>query len=531
MQDDELEDFSLDEPALGTPSFATSPRIAATPSSLLKLDHSRDHSLNSHIPPTSSLTPFHTTSFPAITEPHSTSPRFPFPSPSSLTPITWSPAAISPISFSHLDRPRVCIDIHSLDDPTDSHLNGTSSPQTPLGLPGNYNIWTRRPSISNASSSKGKGRTNEAFEGELLLPPPFLDNHPHSTRQSFDGILGSRSARQAERLRRNNEKLLALGRGPPLPFPQSLFKGLGKLLMVLGPPGGSEYSAFDTKGKGGMRRGAESSHGKKQRRRVERAESGLKGYDVGKQIGNAMAGRIRRGTSYRGFDRTEGSDGPEGETRTIRRRRSENDSSSFPFSTATPSSLLDTRAGDWSPSKISSSPILAQILGSSPPSLDDFSLPPPKSTLRRTSAGSQFPWKLLSLMGYILVGASATESSQQGEFEGSIEDLGGLIGTLVHFVGFTFFVVSHASALLVSSLSATRTLAIFLYWMILNLTGRTELSKAIVAYWRTCRKEWDRVCIEEEDGKALSTMSVLRGLVETVALHSSELNSSLCMFP
>lgn len=118
-------------------------------------------------------------------------------------------------------------------------------------------------------------------------------------------------------------------------------------------------------------------------------------------------------------------------------------------------------------------------------------------------------------MVWILVGSGADSSN---------ESVGGVVGLLVHLAGFTFFVLSHSAFLAASSVLAFRTSAIFIYWVTLNLVGKTDLSRAIVAYYGAGRREWGRV-VEEERATAITVWSALRGLAELAALHSSESSS------
>ncbi|GAA6013996.1 hypothetical protein JCM11491_003481 [Sporobolomyces phaffii] len=477
MGHDDLDNFNLDHPSVTKPRLAVShPAAAATPSSLLSLRLPVSASRTTEAPSSPSS--------PTLIAPPSPS-RFPFPAaPPSVSPAAWSPA------FTDLaDRPRICVNIDLLDPSDhDSPSASLATPPSPLGLPGTFAAWRRRSSIPGSSPTKSRSTARDALEGELLLPPPFLDEADDAdSRKSFEGILGWRSARQAERVRLEHERLYRTGRSPPLPFPQSLFKGFGKLVAILGPPGGYESSAKDRSPGGGKRTAAERVE-KQQRRRVQRAESGLRGYDLGAKVGGDVAGRLRRRTSARTDKSSPG--------------HGEREDRKLGGSTATPTSIFAAHATAET-SLQSRRPTLLS------PSIDTIlstetyfpSTAGPTSLFKRS--------RYLDLAVWIMVGS----------FD-SLDSVGGVIGSLVHLFGFSFFVASHSAALAASSIVAVRAVAIFLYWMSLNLSGRTEISKAVIAYWRTCRKEWDRVCVEEEGGRGLSAYSVMRGLAELAALHS-----------
>jgi len=479
MSYNDLDDFDLDSPLTEKSTIPpNSHLIAATPSSLLQLqNHPESSSLYATEPHLRTASYLALPSSPKLNA-HSTSSDFPFPSLSNSRPPARSPA-LHPSAPSFLAaRSRICVSIDHLSEALpDQSPTTLATPPSPLGLPGTFNLWTRRrSSLSSLSPSKRKGRAKDSLEGELLLPPPFLDKDDSSpNRQSFEGILGWKSAKQAERVRQENEKLYALGRHPPLPFPQSLFKSFGKLVAILGPPGG-----YDGSGRFGYESGAKKNsverYEKQQRRRVQRAESGLKAYDVGSRVGGEVAGRLRRRHSERKGQETQN-----------KRSVSTATPRSSHYRTTSPSPLPDNTARK----------VVDLATG-----------------LDSTSSASRF----VDFAIYVLVG----NYEERDACDNSVDSLGGFIGILIHLIGFVFFVVSHTASLAVSSIVAARTLAIFLYWTVLNLSGRTELSRAVIAYWRTCRKEWDRVCIEEEGGNGLSILSAMRGLAELAALHSSE---------
>lgn len=483
MCHDDLDDFDLGSPAVAIPPTSTShpSSLAATPSSLLRLqvDNSPRHSSENDAS-TSTSPSLVTLPSPKLSA-HSTASRFPFPSPSSNPSPSWSPALNSISTYSILDRPLLCVQMERADHSSPTTL---ATPPSPLGLPGTYNFSTRPLSSSSSSSpTKRKSVARVSFEGELLLPPPFLDeDDSSSTRKSFEGILGWKSARKAEKTRLEHEKLYSLGRSPPLPFPQSLFKCFSKLIDILGPPGGYQQNDRSSRRIDGKTRGQEK-HGQQQRRRVQRAESGLKAYDFGTKVGGEMAGKLRRRVSSR---KVKGMSIESKESRSTEGLQS------------------PERHKIWSdqPSSISPSTL---------PKADHFTATTSDQAQKSTLQS------ILDVIAWILIG-----SFDEPEHDSSISSPGGIIGVLVHLIGFSFFVISHTVSLAASSVLAFRSVTLFLYWLTLNLCGRTDLSRAVVAYWVSCRREWNRVCVEEEGGVGLGTWSVLRGLVELTALHSSE---------
>lgn len=490
MRDEDLDDFELDSNPSAIPFLPTSPSpVAATPSSFLQLDahvHDAASTLRTTVPqPPFSNAPLGSPPISRVYGPAAFS-YFPRSPPAGSLAGSWSPA-LAPSSPTALDdRPRVCVNVELAGCTLDFSPTNLATPPSPLGVPGAYTAWTRRSSSSDLTFDEGCARTRERLGGELLLPPPFLndDDGVADERRSFEGVLGVKSARQGEKERLRRERLYALGRSPPPPFPQSLFKALAKLVAVLGPPGGPDNRVKDSYLGASRRRGA-SRHEEKQRRQVQRAESGLKAFDLGVKIGGEVTGRLRRRASHRVERIAE------------------------PPELQKPVSILDGKDG--------STPRLEQDVAR-PTSSSRSSTRDNLAGMASPHPASTYSTRLFRLALWIWIGS--TEDLEPGR---PLDTPGGFSGTLIHLVGFTFFVLSHSASLVAASVSAGRNFVIFLYWMILNLCGRTEISKAAVAYWKTCRSEWDRVCNEEEGGIGLSTWSTARGLFELAALHSSEL--------
>ncbi|BGP33516.1 hypothetical protein JCM10296v2_005320 [Rhodotorula toruloides] len=474
-----------------------------------------------------------------------------------------------------------------------------------LTLDWRYGVWDsdsrleRLREVCEKHGVEGKGRASDEDderEGEedegLVLPPPFLADD--SPKESFDGLLGARTSRRLSRLARHHARLYAQGRAPPPPFPHNVVKAAGKIIRLLGPPGGYEAARVDKerarggkeneKGKGkGMSLDqaaqiVETALGKehedeggrqeeRQRRRVRRAESGLRAYEMGVAVGRKVAGRLERHRSRKG----------EAELRMLTEEvRDDGSRRSESIVAATPAQLLGvppSPSASGGSSKRSLSPSLASIsdiddippLPPAAPALRPLNVPdlPPLPTVatpfnldpsspddyfalqrHRAVVSSNSPTKLaafatpstpkspfilrplpnpspmrtalLDWVIFLLIGSPRPPSI--AGLDSSLATVGGLIGVLVHSLGFLFFVIYHLTALLVSSYGAVRTTAVFLYWAGLNLSGRTEVSKAVVEYWRTCRGEWDKV-VGEEGEDTVSVIAVVKGVLELAALH------------
>ncbi|GAA5843484.1 hypothetical protein JCM11251_001419 [Rhodosporidiobolus azoricus] len=509
-----------------------------------------------------------------------------------------------------------------------------STPPTPLGLPGG---WTWR-------NGRGEGKERAEEEGDdeaLLLPPPFLADD--SARESFEGLLGSRAHRHLARLQAQHERLHSLGRAPPPPFPQNLVKAALKVVRLLGPPsgfslpdghGGSSTSrtretdvlerAFERGDEDEAEERRERKEGEARwRRGVQRAESGVRAFEVGTKVGRKLAGRLERHRSFRGgveggalqgrqergtvTDQGDGrgaSQSSAGEAVEVLQRTRR-------MRAATPSDLLGSppqHAFSASPSSsvppheiyIPSSPTLTPMDALHPLALptplepvfrpfghldaydgggenatpglptvqtpftldptDDLdegyfglrrrgskkkrrkdsvagetssspsSSSPSNSTFTRPRVPSTSPkmtirWyhRLVDLLIYFLIGSplrpQPANTLTYEALDTSYASLGGLLGLLIHLIGFAFFLLYHTSALLVSSYFALKTASVWAYWAGRNLTGRTKVSRSVTEYWRTCRREWDRVC-EEQGERTLGAVGVARALAELAALQS-----------
>ncbi|GAA5860965.1 hypothetical protein JCM3774_003204 [Rhodotorula dairenensis] len=513
-------------------------------------------------------------------------------------------------------------------------------PPTPLAFPGGWTtrgprsssrprpqtVTTEWPAhalrwrIVRGDANGNRGRTgtdedsDEAGDEALVLPPPFLTTD--SPRESFDGLLGGRSARQRSRIARQHERLFAQGRAPPPPFPHNVVRAAVKVARLLGPPGGFDDTgrrigaaeAADARrrrtkpdaGPSVLRPKEKKSRGlsldqaaqiveqdalvgrqiERQRRQVKRAESGIKVYELGAKVGRHVAGRLERHRSQRAVASV--SERPAATSMSPNRFETAVD----PLAAVSPAHLLGTPPLPETPPPTLSAgsvdllPFSDDEMLLSPPSapplqpvsladplptvatpfiLEDAALAPdyfgmrhrstvssrrdslPAATAGKRGSGLDFaaaaarvterPFTLrahpsrfsrtrhvvVDWVIWILIG-SPPDPTAAG-LDTSIAFVGGLLGVAVHLVAFVFFVLYHTSALLVASCVAIRATAIFLYWLGLNLSGRTEVSRSIVEYWRTCRREWDKVH-EEEGEPAIGPWSVVRGLAELAVLQS-----------
>ncbi|GAA5864706.1 hypothetical protein JCM8547_008276 [Rhodosporidiobolus lusitaniae] len=313
------------------------------------------------------------------------------------------------------------------------------------------------------------------------------------------------------------------------------------------------------------------------RRRVKRAESGVRAYELGAEVGRKVAGRLERHRSWRGADedgvrlfarraekRVQEPEGQKKEEEPAKARR---------MRAATPSQLLGSPPSALTPADTpldappspsltpidSSLPTLTPLFIPSdgrnplPPLHTPFSLDPTepidddyfglkrrrsrRSSLTPSLPSSSSPFlsplpcsthlppraysTLLDTLIYLLIGSPSPPSSlsEPQALDTSLSSLGGLLGLLVHLVGFAFFLVYHTLTLFAASYDAGRKAAVWVHWAGRNLTGRTEVSRSVREYWGKCRGEWERVCEEEGEGR-LGVWAVLRGLVELTALQS-----------
>ncbi|KAM0755150.1 hypothetical protein T439DRAFT_377514 [Meredithblackwellia eburnea MCA 4105] len=200
--------------------------------------------------------------------------------------------------------------------PEEAEEDEENLPPSPVRIPG---AWQYDHSDSNTRAP-------------LHLPPPFLQD-PRSTKESFEGLLGTRSTKESLSRARQTARLIARDRPPPPPFPQSLLHSASKLFHALGPPGGLDSDQVSYKKWHDVQEGLKSpsassssaaalglaeeegdgSKGESEggrripvpksvrqgRRRLERAESGMKGFEVGERVVERVAGRLRRDLSHR----------------------------------------------------------------------------------------------------------------------------------------------------------------------------------------------------------------------------------------
>ncbi|GAA5850031.1 hypothetical protein JCM9279_004889 [Rhodotorula babjevae] len=502
------------------------------------------------------------------------------------------------------------------DDPPRLELQ---APPTPLALPGAWSGPTNsRPRVQRSksegdglrwrlrwrsNSDDEQGADSDSDDGALFLPPPYLADD--SPRESFDGLLGTRRARVLAKQQRAHDRLFAQGRAPPAPFPGVLITAVVKVARVLGPPGGYDAprrraQAVDGSGQGkelerarglsldeaaqrledafgrGSGSGREARDGagtfeERQRRRLRRAESGLRAYELGTEVGRRVAGRLERHRSRR--DAVDGDAAGAGAAAVT-------EADEQVLAAVTPAALLgsppisdvlaspfdhprrhDDRLDDDLPLVPPSAPSLRPTtnpnlppfptistpLALEPAALDDYfgllrrtssrrpslaaASPRQRSIFLPSSSSPRTPFVLraiptrtktarrrfLDLVIFLLVGSPPPPSTVG--LDTSFASVGGILGALVHAVGFVFFVVYHLSTLVAASLGALRQAATFLYWFWMNLSGRTEVARAVVEYWRACRVEWDRV-VDEDGEDRIGLWSVGQGLIELAVVQS-----------
>ncbi|KAK4047384.1 hypothetical protein OIV83_005431 [Microbotryomycetes sp. JL201] len=464
----------------------------------------------------------------------------------------------------------------ALDCDEDSDL-----PPSPVGLPG---AWTHGPTET---------------EGALLLPPPFLDDR--STKESFEGVLGTRFARETSARARREARNYARDRPPPPAFPASLLATASKLVSALGPPGGVDSGPMYRRWKDDPDDPTPGSI-RKSRRQVERAEKGMKGLELGEKIARRLADRLRRERGQ--------VDAENGETLSRREAQVVQEVVKEVLSTATPMSILGVPSTPASP-PLFGFPTPAAYEDTPPTSVsDEIDSPaaPPKPFLKPLIDAAE-PSPLPSPMLLDRVGTPAGQKGETGDYftlrqrtrsqrripsqltslerirdrsikhdqaagpsgitsrpsylgkqlsrptsealrklrsqlrahldlallvlvgrpdagapiDQSIASVGGILGILVHLVGFLAFVLVHVWALIVSAALAARSITFFMHWTFLNLTGRTDLSIVVKDYYKLCRHEWDAVCVQ--DGVRLSAWSVMLGLLELTAVQASKFPS------
>jgi len=434
---------------------------------------------------------------------------------------------------------------------------------------------------------------------------------------SLAGLLGTRSARSFAKQQRKHDRLFAQGRAPPAPFPGALITAVVKVVRVLGPPTGfdtprARAQAHSGRGKGKERERArglsldeaaqrlEDAFGRgsgsgrevrdgagkfeeRQRRRLRRAESGLRAYELGTEVGRRVAGRLERHRSRRDVVDVDAAVGeisapdepgrqvlaavtpaallgspPIGDilTSPFAQPRQDDDDLDDDLPLVPPSapSLRPTTNPNLPPFPTVSTPLALE-----PAALDDYfglsrrtssrrtslapTSPRQRSAFLPSSASPRTPFvlraipartrtvrrRLLDLVIFLCVGSPPRPSS--AGLDTSFASVGGILGVVVHAVGFFFFVAYHLSTLIVASLVALRQTATFLYWFWMNLSGRTEVARAVVEYWRACRAEWDRV-VDEDGEEQIGLWSVGQGLFELAVLQTSaSLSSSLSSPP
>lgn len=326
---------------------------------------------------------------------------------------------------------------------------------------------------------------------------------------------------------------------------------------------------------------------KKERRQVERAEKGLRGYEFGEKIAQRVAERFRR----EGIDPAEMSKALAGGNSSVPHRVVH--ATREVLAAATPMSLLGQPPTPISPPLLAfPTPSLQETelnsLAHPPPDVKVFKPilrpvdfegepsplplqpeePPPKNisessdyfgirkrrkSLQRTASTSQVmpdqdPIQTRNRESGVAIPRDSPEDAVKAPTKHVIEQnrrysdlflfilvgrpvpnvgldrgfssIGGLLGMLLHLIGFTAFVAVHSWALVVSFVLTSRSISYFLHWTYLNLSGQTDLSIVLKDYFKLCRHEWD--IVYAEDGQRLSAWSVALGLLELMAIQASE---------
>jgi hypothetical protein len=95
---------------------------------------------------------------------------------------------------------------------------------------------------------------------------------------------------------------------------------------------------------------------------------------------------------------------------------------------------------------------------------------------------------------------------------------GGVLGFLSFLVGFIFFILYHTAALAHATVHTIHFLALFIFWVYINLSGRTDLSQLASRYFSLIRKEWESV--SRDDGERLSLWTTVVGLAKIAMIHA-----------
>jgi hypothetical protein len=394
------------------------------------------------------------------------------------------------------------------------------------------------------------------------------------------GLLGTRFARETNARARREARAYARDRPSPPAFPASLLATASKLVTALGPPGGVDSGPYYRRWKDDP---SDTTPGtiKKERRRVERAEQGMRGFEYGQRIGRRLASRLRK-------ERTDHPD--ESQDSMEEREEAIIAEARHELVAATPMSLFGGSPSPLSPPLFSfETPALTDPLSTSSPDAippTPLDLAPPKPSLRpifddaepsplplspeeppvkpgldegyfsirqrrrskpkvstsaldtRHSTSTSLTPPPLTPTDHVISATVDTVQSQlrahadlliwilvgapetSGSLDQGLASVGGLLGGILHLFGFVVFVLVHSWALVVSLALTLRSIVLFLHWVGLNLRGKTDLSIVVKEYLALCRKEWDKVCAE--DGVRLGVWSVGLGLFELMAIQASE---------
>ncbi|GAA94790.1 hypothetical protein E5Q_01444 [Mixia osmundae IAM 14324] len=442
----------------------------------------------------------------------------------------------------------------------DSDDTELEEPPSPSLLPGGY-TW------SVGRSQEQNGKQSEQYHAALRLPPPLLDDA--STPESFEGLLGIRRDRETQRSLARQQRLQARDRPPPKNFSESLLGAASKLYYTLAPPTlpparpvarrapSSHFVASPTALDDDIplldeeEQEASNRNLVKMDRRRERSELSLKGYEATGKLATRVATRLRREASSRRSKAVAESKGLhlslDRADSLVVSESTRTDQRTLPPRTLTPSALFaphtrsqsETKPTDVEsemPLSVPRAPRLVALESDILPSPFPFepSIPAPNKLQRPAQENDYFATShkqthqshlsllhaLRSMIEYIRSKSDALTWLLIGDFQegAQVEEVGGLIGAIYLLAGFVYFVLVHLVALLYSTAQVLRTASLFVYWIFVNLTGKTDLSRVVMRYYRSCRAEWDSVA--SQDHETLSLWAVILGLAEMAAVHA-----------
>ena len=314
---------------------------------------------------------------------------------------------------------------------------------------------------------------------------------------------------------------------------------------------------------------------RRERKRTERAERGLKGFAFGEAIAAKMAERLRREQR----DHTKLESGPAGvlqqEEATIRSVRAATPMSMFGPSSTEEQLSPDSSFSSFSPFKSDVPPFINPFSVNTTPSpalvpskpklgpvtdpdipLSPFPITPtdegyfnleqrrcssffsqPTAPIILLSGEALHPTSATANRVYSIVGAPiqfAFKIMQERtrkhldliiwvligtlDDDATFDNPGGLIGFISHLFGFTFYLLVHSWACATSAFATIKSISLFLHWTYLNLTGQTDLSRVARQYIKLCQHEL--ATVYREDSVSLGVTNVLMSMLEMAAIQA-----------